>query len=283
MKPGCKLKWIDDIASVAIERVTAGLRANQIYFDNEEWAEAYLEHVHRDEKFRSRWLAATGDWSDKIVVDVGCGPGNVQATLRQNPRVLIGVDVSLGALRLAKQFGYETLQADAQDLPLQSGFADLVIVNATIHHCDDMLQVLKEAARIVAPGGKLVIDHDPQLSAWNFRGLGLALWKSRLWVYRLTKKGFHNSADEQSVALASEIHHKPSDGITAKFVTSTLEPLGFGVEIFPHNQTVGSEALEGHLGTASLKIRIGQMLSGINPNSEAAALSLLCRAVRTTI
>jgi SAM-dependent methyltransferase len=282
VKPECKLKWLDDIASVPIERMTPGLRANQTYFDNEEWAEAYLEHVHRDEKFRARWLAATGDWSGKIVVDIGCGPGNVQATLRQKPRVLIGIDVSLGALKLARQFGYETLQADAQDLPLRSGFADLVIVNAAIHHCDDMEQVLKEAARLVGPGGMLVIDHDPQLSAWNFRGLGLALWKSRLWVYRLTKKGFHRSEGEQSVALASEIHHEAGDGITTEFVMSTLEPLGFGVEIFPHNQTVGAEALEGVLGTASLKLRIGQFLSGINPNSEAAALSLMCRAVRTT-
>jgi SAM-dependent methyltransferase len=260
--------------------MTPGLRANQIYFDHAEWSEAYLEQVHRDEKFRSRWLAATGDWSGKIVVDIGCGPGNVQATLRQHPRLLIGVDVSLGALRLTRQFGYKALQADAQDLPLQSGFADLVIVNAAIHHCDDMAQALKEAARLVAPGGMLVIDHDPQLSAWDFRGLGLLLWKSRLWVYRLTKKGFHRSDDEQSIALASEIHHDAGDGITTELVIATLRPLGLDVEIFPHNQTVGAEALEGRLGTASLKIRVGQILSGINPNSKAAALSLMCRAAR---
>jgi SAM-dependent methyltransferase len=283
IKSECKLDWVDDIASVPIERMTPGLRANQIYFDRIDWAEAYLKQVHRDEKFRSRWLAATGDWSGKIVVDIGCGPGNVQATLRQNPRLLIGVDVSLGALRLIKQFGYVALQADAQDLPLQSGFADLVFVNASIHHCDDMAQALKEAARLVAPGGMLVIDHDPQLSAWDFRGLGLLLWKSRLWVYRLTKKGFHRSDDEQSVALASEIHHDAGDGITAEFVIATLQPLGFDVEIFPHNQTVGAEALEGHFGKASLKMRVGQMLSGINPNSKAAALSLMCRAVRPAI
>jgi SAM-dependent methyltransferase len=264
-------------------RMTPGLRANQAYFDNEQWATAYLENVHRDEKFRSRWLAAAGDWSGKIVVDIGCGPGNMQAALRQNPALLIGVDVSLGALGLAKQFGYEALQADAQDLPLQAGFADLVIVNASIHHCDDMAQALSEAARLVAPGGMLVIDHDPQLSAWDFRGLGLLLWKSRLWIYRLAKKGFHRSDDEQSIALASEVHHDAGDGITTELVIATLRPLGFDVEVFPHNQTVGAEALEGHLGTASLKMRIGQILSGIDPSSEAAALSLMCRAVRTAV
>ncbi len=283
VEPRHELKWIDGIAAVEPERSTPGLRANQSYFDHEEWAEAYLEHVHRDEDFRSRWLAATGDWSGKIVVDIGCGPGNVQATLRQKPALLIGVDVSLGALKLAKRFGYETLQADAQDLPLRSGFADLVTVNATLHHCDDMTKTLTEAARLVAPGGMLVIDHDPQLSAWDFQGLGLALWRSRLWIYWLTKKGFHRSTDEQSIALTSEVHHDAGDGITREFLTSTLHPLGFTAEIFPHNQTVGAEALEGQPGTAPLKLRIGQVLSGIDPKSEAGALSLMCRAVRSPI
>jgi len=105
---------------------------------------------------------------------------------------------------MVKQFDYEALQADAQDLPLQSGFADLVIVNASIHHCDDMAQALKEAARLVAPGGMLVIDHDPQLSAWDFRGLGLLLWKSRLWIYRFTKK-------KDSIApTMSKVSHSPA-------------------------------------------------------------------------
>jgi SAM-dependent methyltransferase len=283
IKPECELHWFDGIACVELKHSTRGLRANRDYFDHEDWAQAYLDQVHRDEQFRSRWLAATGDWSGKIVVDIGCGPGNVQATLRQTPALLIGVDVSRGALKLAQQFGYETLKADAQDLPLRSGFADLVTVNATLHHCDDMAKALAEAARLVRPGGMLVIDHDPQLSAWDFRGPGLVLWKSRLWIYWLAKKGFHRSADEQSIALESEVHHDAGDGITRELLTSTLHPLGFTTEIFPHNHTVGAEALAGQIGTASLKLRVGQRLSGIDPESEAAALSLMCRAVRLPV
>jgi len=66
-------------------------------------------------------------------------------------------------------------------------------------------------------------------------------------------------------------------------VIAALQPLGFDVEVFPHNQTVGAEALDGDFGRASLKMRVGQILSGIDPNSKAAALSLMCRAVRTAI
>ena len=44
-------------------------------------------------------------------------------------------------------------------MPLRSGIADLVAINATVHHCDDMRAVIAESARLVAPGGLLVTDH----------------------------------------------------------------------------------------------------------------------------
>lgn len=171
-------------------------------------------------------------------------------------------------------------RADAQGMPLISEFADLVVVNANIHHCDDMALALSEAARLVAPGGQLVIDHEPQLYAWDFRGPGLALWRSRLAIYRLIRKGFHRSTDEQRVALASEIHHDAGDGVTKQLFESMLIPRGFSAETFPYNHDVGSEILDGEIGRSSFQLRIGQRLSGIDPNSSVAALSLMCTAVR---
>lgn len=39
-----------------------------------------------------------------------------------------------------------------------------------------MNKVLVEAARLVRPGGLLISDHDPQRSAWNWKGLGMLLY-----------------------------------------------------------------------------------------------------------
>lgn len=133
-----------------VRRSTPGLLANIQYFDTRPWADSYLAYCHRSAAFRARWHAVTGSWRGKIVVDVGCGPGNVNANLQETPALLIGVDVSLGALQMARAYGYTPLRADAQDMPLISGFADLVVVNASIHHCDDMAAALAESARLVA-------------------------------------------------------------------------------------------------------------------------------------
>ena len=282
LRPAVEVSWSDGVAEAPIWRSTPGLEANRDYFDHEDWASSYLKYCHRSESFKQRWLAATGNWSGKIVVDVGCGPGNVNATLQQSPKLLIGIDVSLGALKMARKFGYTTLRADAQDIPLISEFADLVVMNAAVHHCDNMTLALSEAARLVAPGGLLVIDHDPQLEAWNFRGLGLALWKSRLVIYRLAKKGFHRSVEEQTVALTSEIHHDAGDGVTRGLFETVLTPMGFSVQTFPHNNGLGAEVLNGEMGRSPPKLRVGQLLSGIDPSSPSAALSLMCRAFRSS-
>lgn len=271
----------DGIYSCPIINPSIGMQANIDLFGHPKWGRDYLNLSHRSESFRARWQAATGNWDGKIVVDIGCGPGNVYATVRGTPRLLIGVDVSQGALEMAQEVGYVPLLADAHHLPFVDGFADLVIANATLHHCDDMTQVLKEAARLVRPGGMLVTDNDPQVSAWNLKGLGLVLRKIRhhraYWL--ITRKPYVATSSQR---LATEIHNRnPGDGVTTEFYYQVLEPLNFTVSTFPHNHELGAEVLDGEHGRSPLKVRIPQLLSGIDPNSKAAAQSIMCIARRT--
>lgn len=269
------------IPTCKIPNHSPAIQANSYYFGHSEWAKNYFEACHRDDKFKARWRSAIGSWDNKVVVDIGCGPGNLYASLGGSPQVLIGVDVSYGALEMAQRIGYTPLLADAHHLPFIAGFADVVALNATLHHCDDMAQVLAQAARLVRPGGILVTDHDPQRTAWDYKGVALFLWQMRLPWYRLIKRGGHASAEEQKWSLAGEVHHKPGDGMTPELYHQTLEPLGFTVKLYPHNHTVGAEVLQGNYGRAAWKYRFEQRLSGIKPDSPEAALSLMCIAKRS--
>jgi len=263
-----------------IPNISAGLEANATYFGNAGWAQEYLDFCHRDEHFRSRWLAAGGDWTGKVVIDLGCGPGNVFATLGGKPELLVGVDVAAGSLELASRLGYTAVLADAAHTPFRSGVADIVVINASLHHCDDMDAVLREGARLVKADGVLITDHDPQLTAWDYKGLARFLWDARLWVYRMTRHGFHKSGSQQSWGLRTEVHHRPGDGVTKEFFERTLEPLGFEVAVYPHNHQVGADALRGDVGPAQWKYRMGNVLSGRDPAAPASALSLMCIARR---
>ncbi|WP_017660206.1 class I SAM-dependent methyltransferase [Baaleninema simplex] len=279
---GVTPEYIDGISctSVSPDRLTLALAANAQYFGHPQWGRSYFEACHRDRAFIDRWQAATGSWDDKIVVDIGCGPGNVFASVGGRPKLLIGVDISFGALKMAAELGYQPLLADAQQLPLRSQIADIVVVNATLHHCDDMTQALREAARLVKPGGVLVCDHDPQQTAWHYKGLARFIWEARLPLYRWIERGGHASKCEQECALASEAHHVPGDGVTADWFRSVLDPVGFSTRIFPHNHDLGAEIFQGNIGRSASKYRIAQRFSGIDPDSPEAALSLMCVAQR---
>jgi ubiquinone/menaquinone biosynthesis C-methylase UbiE len=278
VQEGIRLEQVGPILSHPIRNPSEAIGANASYFGNREWAEEYLNFCHRDDTFRNRWLKAIGNYSDKIVVDIGCGPGNIFANFDLKPKLLIGVDVAPVSLEMAASHGYLPLLADATDLPFKSGFADIVVLNAALHHCENMESVLSEAARLVKPGGLLVTDHDPQMSAWNYKGIARLLWNLRLQIYRLMKKGFHKTGSQQYWGIASEIHHKPGHGVTKEFFHCILGPLGFEVNIYPHNHTNGPEVLEGKRGRAHIKYQLGNLFSGRNPFSEKSALSLMCVA-----
>lgn len=280
LMPHASIDWSGDIPA-CLFAITPAIQANQAYYDQPHWAKTYFDACHRDEAFRSRWQAATGSWDNKVVVDIGCGPGNLYATLGGKPKFLLGVDVAAESLRMAQSIGYTPLLADAHQLPLVSGFADIVAVNATLHHCENMVQVLSEAARLVRPGGILVVDHDPQLSAWDYRGIALAFYKIRLPIYRLFLRRLHVNSTERLAALATEIHHKPGYGVSKDLFHQVLQSSEFEVKLYPHNQAIGAEVFQGVWGDPPhWRYQLGQRLSGINPNSPEAALSLLCIATR---
>ncbi len=275
--------WKDGILSFAIEQPSIGIQANAYYFGQPVWAKNYLA-VHCDRDLQERWSAMLGSWHDKVVVDIGCGPGNSYAALRDRcgiPKQIIGVDVAHGALKLAAELGYIPVLADAQQLPFVSEFADIVVMNATLHHCDDMAQVLREAARLVRPGGLLITDHDPQTTMWGNNLIAHWLWNLRLPLYRLLKRGGHASIEEQKWMIATEVHHNPGDGVTPDFFRSILEPMGFSTKLFPHNRTVGAEVLDGKRGRAPWNVRLGQRLSGVNPDAVESALLMMCVAQRS--
>lgn len=272
------------LPTCAIPNISSSMAANSYFFGHPIWGKEYFETSHREDIFRERWLAATGSWDARVVVDIGCGPGNLYATMGGSPQVIIGIDISPGALKMAQEVGYTPLLADAHQLPLANGCADLVVANATLHHCDDMDRALAEAARLVKPGGLLVTDLDAQSSALNLRGLGLFLREMRFFFYWVLRSKYYLSAEYRNVRQATETHNQhPGDGISPEVYYRVLDPLGFEVKLFPHNHDLGSEVLTGKIGKMPWSRRLVQRLSGIDPDTPVAAQSIMCVAKRTAM
>jgi|SRR6516164_6810265 len=101
LKPGAVIQASEGLPSTAIENPDENLKANAYYFGQAEWVREWLKFVHSYPELRERWHAVSDKWDDKVVVDVGCGPGNLLKTLGGHPALLIGIDVAAASLKLA--------------------------------------------------------------------------------------------------------------------------------------------------------------------------------------
>ncbi|MFN8016873.1 MAG: class I SAM-dependent methyltransferase [Acidimicrobiales bacterium] len=91
------------------------------------------------------------------ILDVGCGTGiNIEAFERFGPTV--GLDRSSTALAFCRERGRTDLvQADGVRLPFPDGAFDVVTAIGVVEHIEADRAALAEWARVLAPGGRLVL------------------------------------------------------------------------------------------------------------------------------
>lgn len=135
----------------------------QNYFDKK--AEVHGESVKSsdyfdDESFftqRANILNWLGKLQGQTIMDAGCGVGAFSEPLTADNTVY-GVDFSAKSLEFAAKRGLVTQVGDLGNLQFESGKFDLVLCIGVIQLIDDYRPILKELARVVKPGGTLLIQ-----------------------------------------------------------------------------------------------------------------------------
>lgn len=102
-----------------------------------------------------------------VVGDLGCGTGQWSALVAPHVRRVIAVDSSADMLQAAKRRLGEVANVEVrlgtlEALPIDSRQLDLACLTLVLHHLPDPGRALREAARVLAPGGRvLIIDMLP--------------------------------------------------------------------------------------------------------------------------
>lgn len=150
-------------------------RLEEVRLDRGAAASAYFERVAPQwDRIRSLYVSesaveaaikrAAGDGPFERVVDLGTGSGRMLTLLGKSAKMSVGLDLSQNMLNIARanvtKAGLDKVELRHGDIfatRLPEHSADLVMVHQVLHYLADPAAAVAEAARLVMPGGRLLI------------------------------------------------------------------------------------------------------------------------------
>ena len=156
----------EKLAAVRAARAAAA----QNYFRRHaaEWDRIRRLHL-ADEAVEQAIRVALGDQPIRSLLDLGTGTGRMLELFAPHIERGLGLDLSLDMLALARarldRAGLKhcaVRHSDIYDLALPRDSFDVVIIHQVLHFLDDSARAIREAARALRPGGRLlVVDFAP--------------------------------------------------------------------------------------------------------------------------
>ncbi len=139
----------------------------------------------RSRRWQPRWLVPSPrqprkeqqvlPWRGKgRLLDFGCGGGSFLASMHKQSWQVTGVDVSAAAVRRVRsELGLRALLGTLPHPELRPESFDVITMWHALEHVHDPLEVLREAYRLLVPGGQVVIAV-PNIDSLPFRWFGSA-------------------------------------------------------------------------------------------------------------
>ena len=140
-------------------------RINNAFYDtlDEGWFTAQdhpIALLRAENAIRNPWIAETImklKGSSQTVLDIGCGAGLLSNDCAKEGHLVTGIDLSPSSLALAEKESKNSktrfIKANAEALPFEDASFDVVCAMDLLEHVESPGLVIKEAARVLKPGG----------------------------------------------------------------------------------------------------------------------------------
>jgi len=139
--------------------------AAQAYFQTHaaDWDRIRALHI-AEQNVEAAIVDALGDGPFDLLVDLGTGTGRILELLADRYQRGIGFDLNNAMLAYARSnlsranlSRTQVRHGDIYALSLPDGVADAVVMHQVLHFLSDPVPAIREAARVLAPGGRLLI------------------------------------------------------------------------------------------------------------------------------
>ncbi len=152
--------------------------------------------LHEINPLRLEWINARVPLAGRKVIDIGCGGGILAESMARKGADVTGIDLSEKALKVADLHSLESgvavrykLIAAEQMAAEEADQYDVVTCMEMLEHVPDPAAIVKAAATLVKPGGKVffsTLNRNPK--AWLFAIVGAE------YLLRMLPKGTHDYA-----------------------------------------------------------------------------------------
>ena len=173
----------------------------------------YRDQIDGTAYFRATLVAAAR--GAQVVLDLGCGAGNVRTDVRGDVEIVIGCDLDAAVGRNATV--HHRVKADGYRLPFGDGTFDLVSMDFVIEHLADPIAFFREVRRVLRLGGRLVFRTPNRLHYVAIIASATPHW-------------FHELVANRSRGLAASGGVWPTyyRANTTRRITAALEAAGLG-------------------------------------------------------
>lgn len=127
------------------------------------WDEIRSHYVSEDD-VEAAMLKVLGDEAFEALVDLGTGSGRMLTLLAGRAKTAIGLDLSQHMLNVARAKAFDAQLSDIDfrhgdiyDTRLPAQCADLIVIHQVLHFLSEPGRAIAEAARLLKPGGRLLI------------------------------------------------------------------------------------------------------------------------------
>ena len=111
------------------------------------------------------------DLERKRILDIGCGVGAFVRRLGEFSNDVYGTDIDRESVRRGSEALSNLALAVGEYMPFRDGAFDVILLHEVLEHVDNDVETLREARRLLAPGGRIVIFCPNRLYPFETHGV----------------------------------------------------------------------------------------------------------------